>query len=182
MRVDRLILHEALRRLGLPGALGAALIAFAAGYALVAVLPARDEAARVAVQAERAQARLARIRSGAEAPPEPAGERLAAFHRSLPAQALATEAIDRIFAAAEGEQLSLARGEYALVIDPEPGLARYQILLPVRGTYPQLRRFLGAALDAVPALGLEDVDFQRKQIGDTELEARIRMTLYLSRR
>jgi hypothetical protein len=182
MRVHRLILLEAVRRLGLPGAIGAALIAVAVGYAVVAVLPARDEAARLAVQAERAEARVARIRSGAEAPPEPAAQRLDAFHRSLPEQALATEAIDRIFAAAEAERLSLSRGEYALVIDPEPGLARYQILLPVRGTYPQLRRFLGAALDAVPALGLEDIDFQRKQIGETELEGRIRMTLYLSRR
>ena len=69
-----------------------------------------------------------------------------------------------------------------MVVEPDTALARYQILLPVRATYPQLRRFLASAMGELPALGLEDLDLQRKQVADTELEGRIRMTLYLSRR
>ena len=63
----------------------------------------------------------------------------------------------------------------------DPHLARYQILLPVRGSYPQLRRFLHALLGQLPAVVVEDVEFQRKKIADTDLTGRIRMTLYLSR-
>jgi hypothetical protein len=54
-------------------------------------------------------------------------------------------------------------------------------LLPVRGSYPQLRRFLHALLGQLPAVVVEDVEFQRKKIADTDLTGRIRMTLYLSR-
>ncbi|MNP83879.1 hypothetical protein D3C76_1829530 [compost metagenome] len=51
----------------------------------------------------------------------------------------------------------------------------------MRGNYPQVRRFLHALLSELPAVVLEDVDLQRKRIADTELNGRIRLTLYLSR-
>ncbi|MNP74785.1 hypothetical protein D3C76_1717180 [compost metagenome] len=51
----------------------------------------------------------------------------------------------------------------------------------MRGSYPQLRRFMHALVNELPAVVLEDVDLQRKRIADTELTGRIRMTLYLSR-
>ncbi|MNH36700.1 hypothetical protein D3C79_975180 [compost metagenome] len=103
------------------------------------------------------------------------------FHKQLPAQPQATVAIDRIYALAKAEQITLARGEYALGVDPKTQLARYQILLPVRGSYPQIRRYVHALLGQLPALVLEDIDLQRKKIGDRELTGRLRMTLYLSR-
>ena len=182
MSIDRLTLIESVQRLGLPGAVGAALVVLAAGYALFGLVPGLEERDLAAERAQRAEARLARVQSGAEALPEPPGRQLANFHQALPAQLEATAAIDRIYAAALAEGLTLARGEYALQIDPETQHARYQILLPVRGSSPQMRRFLGAALAAVPAVALEDVEFQRKEISEPELEARVRMTLYLARR
>lgn len=181
MRLHRLTLTEFVHRLGWPGAGGLALIALAAGYALFGLLSGVEARDRAEERALRAQARLARVQSGAEPVPEPPGRQLASFHQALPAQFDATASIDRIYEAAAAEGLSLARGEYALQIDPETRLARYQILLPVRGSYPQLRRFLGSALAAVPALALDDVEFQRKDIAETQLEARVRMTLYLAR-
>lgn len=181
MRVHRLNAIEAIRRLGLPGAAGAALLVFAAAWALLVVLPGIDARERAQARAQRAEARLASVQRGEVPVSEAPARRLQDFRAGLPVQPAATQAIDRLYAAAEQEKLSLARGEYALVVEPEMALARYQILLPVRGAYPQLRRFLASALDAVPALGLEDLDLQRKQVSDTELEGRIRMTLYLSR-
>ena len=87
----------------------------------------------------------------------------------------ATVAIDRIYALAAQERITLARGEYSLGVDPKTHLARYQILLPVRGSYPQLRRFLHALLGQLPAVVVEDVEFQRKKIADTDLTGRIRL-------
>ncbi|MCY1454456.1 hypothetical protein D3C76_1876860 [compost metagenome] len=51
----------------------------------------------------------------------------------------------------------------------------------MRGSYPQIRRYVHALLGQLPALVLEDIDLQRKKIGDRELTGRLRMTLYLSR-
>ncbi|MNT78114.1 hypothetical protein D3C72_2173220 [compost metagenome] len=89
--------------------------------------------------------------------------------------------IERLYRLASAERISLARGEYALGIDPKTQLARYQIVLPVRGSYPQIRGFIKGLLKQLPTLVLEDLELQRKRIGDSELNARLRMTLYLSR-
>jgi len=181
MAVNRLILQEQLRRLGWPGAVGAALLVLAAGHGLFGLWPAWQEHRALGERVAAARERQSRIERGAELPPQGPGQQLADFHRQLPAQPAATATIERIYAVARTERLSLARGEYSLGIDPKTRLARYRILLPVRAGYPQLRRFLHTLLAEVPALVLEDVEFKRKQIQDTELEGRIRMTLYLSR-
>ncbi len=182
MRVHKLTIIEALHRLGLPGALGAILLVVAAVYGVFGLLPANEARSAAEARAARAEERLARLQRGDEPMPQTPASQLASFHQALPAQEEATAAMDRIYAAAATEGLTLARGEYQLLVEPETRLARYQILLPVRGSYLQLRRFLGAALAAVPALALDDVEFQRKEISQTTLEGRVRMTLHLSRR
>jgi len=182
MRIHRLTALEGLRRLGLPGLGGTLLLGFAVAWTAFAVLPGLDARERARAGVARAEARVAALQRGELAVVRPPSRLLQEFYAGLPAQLAATTDIDRLFAAAEAERLSLARGEYSLVVERDTELARYQILLPVRGQYPQLRRFLAGALAAVPALGLEDVDLQRKQVSETELEGRVRMTLYLSRR
>ena len=180
MRVNRLAVAEALSRLGPAGVIGSLLLVLAGLSLPFVIAPAREYAAAQDDRIAQARARLARLQSGeeAQAPETPASR----VYRALPMQQEATAAIDRIYAAAEQERIPITRGEYSLVIEPAPGLAQYQILLPVHGTYPQIRRFVATALDAVPALGLEDIALQRKKIGDASVDARLRMTLYLTRR
>lgn len=182
MAVSRLILREYLQALGWPGLLGAGCALLALALLLLAVLPgwhARTDLQQ-ALQAA-AEQRLA-IAEGRLSPPQAApGEALERFHRSLPAQLDATSAIDRLYVLAGQQRIVLARGEYALGLDPKTRLARYQILLPIRGSYPQLRRFLHALQAELPALVLEDLDVQRKRIAEPELSGRLRLTLYLSR-
>lgn len=181
MRIHNLILRESFRRLGRPGACGILLLAAALAYGLFGLWPANQALQHLEARAAAAEARLARVASGVEAAPVAPGRQLANLQQSLPAQQEATAAIDRIYATAALEGIALARGEYSLAIDPQTRLARYQILLPVRGSYPQLRRFLGAVRGELPGLVLEDIDLQRKQIAETQLDGRIRMALYLTR-
>lgn len=181
MRVPELILRERLQRLGRPGLLGGVLLLLALGHTGFGLLPAWRALAQLEQSTRQALALRERLADGRDFLPPAPGRQLDDFHQGLPAQLDATRAIDHIYLLAGNERISLARGEYALGIDPRTRLARYQILLPVRGSYPQLRRFLHGVLAEVPALVLEEVDFQRRQISDTELEGRIRMTLYLSR-
>ena len=182
MRLHPLIVMEFLRGLGVPGALGGVLLGFALVYALAGVLPASQERAAVQERVDRAQARVAAIQEGGVLPPESPARQLEDFHQALPPQGEATAAIDRLFEAAARQGLSLARGEYALLVDADTGMARYQMVMPVRASYPQLRRFLDAVLDEVPSIGLEHLELERKQIAEAELEGPIRMTLYLTRR
>ena len=180
MHVPRLILIEQARRLGWPGLVGGTLLVLALGYGLLGLLPARQALAAMDRQLAADRAQLATAVPGKPAAGAPSSQ-LDDFRRNLPAQLDATGAIDRIYGLAQEEGIALARGEYALGLDPRTRLARYQVLLPVRGSYPQLRRFLHGLQRQLPALALEEVDLQRKQIADSELEGRIRMTLYLAR-
>lgn len=181
MRIPRLIVHEYLQGLGIPGLAGLALLLVATAWALGGLLPGWQSLQHLSLQNREASAYLAKVEDGSIAPPVVPQRQLDDFRNKLPAQPQATVAIDRIYALAAQEHITLARGEYALGVDPKTHLARYQILLPVRGSYPQLRRFLHALLGQLPAVVVEDLELQRKKIGDTDLNGRIRMTLYLSR-
>jgi hypothetical protein len=181
MSVPSLILREHVQRAGLPGLAGAALLALVLAYGVFGLLPDWQSLDTLRQNSHKANAFLEQVANGTATLPVVPSQQLDEFHKGLPTQLDATTVIDRIYAMASQEKINLARGEYALGIDPKTQLARYQILLPVRGNYPQLRRFLHALLTQLPAVVVEDVDFQRKRIADTELSGRIRMTLYLSR-
>jgi hypothetical protein len=49
----------------------------------------------------------------------------------------------------------------------------------VRGGYAQIREFVAASLKAVPALALDELAFERPKISETQVQARVRLTLYL---
>ena len=182
MRVPSLLIHEAALRLGRAGLAALLVGLLALGFALASVLPQwqavralRAAEADAAVQVQR----LARGELKVQAKPEQ--QALDELRQQLPGQPEASELIERLYHLASAERISLARGEYALGVDPKTQLARYQIVLPVRGSYPQIRGFLKGLIGQLPTLVLEDLELQRKRIGDRELSGRVRMTLYLSR-
>ena len=181
MQIHKLIVHEYLQGLGVPGLAGTAMLVLALGYGLVGLLPDWESLQSLSQQTREATEYLAKVEDGSVAAPVVPQRQLDDFRSKLPSQPQATVVIDKIYALAAQERITLSRGEYSLGVDPKTHLARYQILLPVRGSYPQLRRFLHALLGQLPAVVLEDVEFQRKNIADTDLTGRIRMTLYLSR-
>ena len=177
MALNRLTLSESLRSLGLPGVAGITLLVFSLSYALSALLPLRDEVANYQAQIAAAKARAARGETGV-ADNTPAGQ-LRAFYQYLPPQPDAPEWLDKVYQAADKEKVTLLRGEYGLALDPETGIARYRILLPVKGSYRQIRGFISSALESVPSLALDDVNFEREKISESQVDARVRMTLYL---
>jgi len=181
MAIPRLIVLETLQRLGQPGLAGALLLLAALAYGLVAVLPAREELTRLQDRVARAEAALARNHDGRGSVSLVGAEPQDAFYQALPSQAEVTQWVERIYERAAAEQLALARGEYVLAPVADTRLVRYQILLPVRGDYLRLQRFIAAALAAVPGLGLESLSLQRQAIGDTQVEALVRFSLYLAK-
>jgi len=182
MRVPSLILHEYLARLGRVGcaAVLVAILALLVGVAWV--LPQWQAVRELRASEADAATEVQRVKRGElKVAVKPEQQALDSLRQQLPGQPQASELIERLYHLASAERISLARGEYALGVDPKTQLARYQIVLPVRGSYPQIRGFVQALLGQVPTLVLEDLELQRKRIGDRELNGRLRMTLYLSR-
>lgn len=87
--------------------------------------------------------------------------------------------LGKIYAAAAKHGLVLEQGEYRSAPDKTGKLMRYQVTLPVKGSYVQVREFIDAVLTDVPVAALDDVGFKRETVGATNLEARIKFTLFL---
>lgn len=169
-------LRSAVHELGRVGGLGVALLAGAGGFYAAAVLPAQQQA----LELQERRAALAARTAGAH------GHRaldrrgdVDRFVARFPPLAKAPDALRRLYAIAGDERLALLQGRYRLSEDRVLGLARYGISLPVRGTYPQIRRFIGRTLDEIPEISLEQVVFQREQVGEGAVEAKIGFTLHL---
>lgn len=106
--------------------------------------------------------------------------RLDRFHAGFPALDGLAGALAALDAAARDAGVPLRAAEYRLEQRADAGtLARYRIALRTAGDYVQLRAFLGQALERMPYLALDDVQFRRA--GEAALEAELRLSLYLRR-
>ena len=169
----------AAERLGWPGVLGLGLLVFIAGFYFSAFRPEQmrveDLRKQVAKLADR------RTRAAAEEP-KTASEKLNAFYGYLPPSNQIADLLEKIYGAADRQKLRLEQGEYRAVKDNVTKLTHYQVMLPVRGTYPQVRKFVAAALAEVPNLSLESIQFERQKIGDATVDAKVKLVLYLGPR
>lgn len=156
------------------------LAAFDVAFYYSTVAPALQEQARLRTEASKLHAALEEspVRDAAGSG-DPEAD-LAAFYAALARPANAPELLRRLHRTAQVHGLRLEQGEYRPLPDPGGKLARYQILLPAKGTYPEVRRFLVQAGREIPGLSLDGISFQRQKIGEEALQAQIKFTLFLS--
>jgi hypothetical protein len=159
--------------------------AYAVG-ALQAQQAAHDAQAVRAAATAAARAGVARVAATAPvsmAPaPVSAADNLAAFYGALGERRYAEQQVKTLFGLAAKSGLSLAQGEYKSAYDRNAQVWTYQVNLPVRGSYAAIWQFAFGALRAIPFASLDDIGFRRDAIGDPQVEARLRLTLYLSDR
>ena len=116
----------------------------------------------------------------AAVPPATASENLARFYAALGQQRHAEQQVKLLFDLAAKNGLVLAQGEYKSGYDKAGRIATYQVSLPLKGSYAAVWQFALQALRAMPFASLDELSFRREQIADPTLEARVRLTLYLS--
>lgn len=148
-----------------------------------AVLPLRANVTDLRMEAEHLRVRVA-TRRVADKHQDPGGQ-LREFYRFFPdgeatvdGDAMA-DVMARIYEAAAQENLVLEHGEYQLSPTQEGGLLRYDLTLPIKGSYPKLRRFIVKVLQDNRSLALEGVSFSRQAVIEIGVSAQVRMTLYL---
>ena len=111
--------------------------------------------------------------------PKTASESLTQHVQAIPTAGDVNLAMTRFYQAAEKQQIFLYQGEYHIVRYKYINLAAYEIELPVKASYPQLRRFINQALSDIPNLALESIEFKRQKVDEPTLEAQLKFTLYL---
>lgn len=165
-------------RLGWPGVLGLGLLAFCAGFYLSTVRPGAQRIAQTRSQIVSLDD--LRARAAGEQPPS-AREQLSAFYGFFPPPGRTADSLGKIFAMAEQQALALEQGDYRVVKESTGALTHYQLVLPLKGTYPQIRKFVAAVLRQQPNVALDGVQFERRKVGDASVDARIRFVMYLGR-
>ncbi|MEQ1668574.1 MAG: type 4a pilus biogenesis protein PilO [Sulfuriferula sp.] len=168
-----------LRRIGWPGMLAIGILAMCPAFYFSAISSeqARLTAARHSAVSLHKQLVLAgKSVKVAVLSPE---DRLAAFYQEFPTEGCSPQLLEKLVVLASNHGLSLNDGEYKTTQDKVGKLVRYQMTLPVQGEYPQIRKFLAALPTELPAIALENVQFERPKIADPRVEAKIRLVLYL---
>lgn len=158
------------------GAVGVAFV-FAVIFFLVAVLPAqkeRDRARRLYQQEERDQELEMRRQAASQA----AGDRLAL--PIMPSGRTLPQWLSRMFAIARELNVVLDIGEYRYSHGKDEPFGRYQIEVPMNADYPTLRVFLAKVMNEMPFIALDDLSISRGEVSGAVVEARVKMTLFLS--
>lgn len=104
---------------------------------------------------------------------------LQAFYQFLPAESEAAALVAAMFATADAQGITLDQAQYDLVRDQTASVSRYQIILPLHGRYPDIRRFVIALLNDMPALAVNELSFKREDVLSQEVDARLRLTIFL---
>jgi hypothetical protein len=87
--------------------------------------------------------------------------------------------INEVVQSAAEHAVEISGTEYRLVREKDLKLARYEMLVPVRGKYSQVRGFIADALRAVPPMALVDVAIKREGVESELLDANLKFNLYL---
>lgn len=167
-------------RIGPVGMVGIGLLMASGAYYAFLLPEQRQVLAQVKEESERLRRDYLRAAEAARAGRPDTRQALARFYARLQPIDQAGGLLQAIQAAAADHGLAAGAAEYKLVKDKNAGaLAEYQVLLPLKGSYRQLRGFVGQVLAQVPGAALTDFHVRRETIASPELEARLRFTLYL---
>lgn len=106
-------------------------------------------------------------------------EELGEFYKYFPPEKSSPHWLGKLVGIAGKYGLSLNHGEYVVTRDRVGQMTSFRITLPVQGKYTQIRKFLNAVNSEIPNMALENVQFERKDILDTNVQVKVRLLLYL---
>jgi hypothetical protein len=151
------------------------LLALAAAVLFLASsVPTGSENRTLAIRAAQAEAASRDARK-----PKSAATEAIDFDRFFKRPERETDWLRKVHDLAGRQGIALNQASYATVAEPDLGLVRYQITLPVQATYPQVRRLVASLLNEIPVLALESVTFERKEPSAPVVDAQLKLTLFL---
>jgi len=167
--------------LGWPGILGLGLLVFVCGFYFSTLRSEETRLGDLRQQIAKAREQRAAPANDSGAPTTPS-DKLTAFYGFFPRPADLPDLLGKVFAAGKGQGLQLEHGEYRVVKDNAGGLTQFQLTLPVRGTYPQIRKFVDGAMAEVSTLSLDSIQYDRQKVGDAMVDAKIKLVVYLGKK
>jgi hypothetical protein len=148
------------------------LLAGAAAFYALAVQPlkARDEALK-----EELSRQAPRAGAGA---PDSTADKVAAVYDFLRTHEQTTDWLAKLHGIGAATGVHMKSATYRT--QPTAGrIVRYEMVLPVAGTYPQIRDFLTRALAEIPVMSIDQLTLKRETRNAAPLQAELRITLHM---
>jgi Type II secretion system (T2SS), protein M subtype b len=156
--------------LGRSGLLAVLLLALALSFHTLVVQPLRAKNAGL-------EASISRQAPG---PVARTGQKLEKLYDTLGREETATDWLAKLYAISKATGVEMQSANYKTdAAEKGSRIERYEITLPVSGTYAQLRDFLGRALAEIPVLSLDQINLRREHRREAEIQAELRLTLHL---
>jgi len=171
-------------RLGAIGKIGLGLLVATSIYFFSAVLPQESILQKLKERAEtlQIQALSKQTPGDTEIGKKMSGDQaLQAFYDFFPRIDSSPFWIRELVRISKKQGVELSSSEYRLINENDARLARYEMILPVKGRYPQIRAFMADALETVPAMAISAIAIKRESVTSEKLEARFEINLYLNK-
>ena len=160
-----------LMRVGPVGLAGSGLMLAAALAGLVLLLPGHRSLMELRTELTRAgHSRLAA---------DPGDKSPQQFAAALPAREQIPALLGLVLMQATDAGIVLPQGRYTFSPATSNRLSRYSFEFPVKADYGKIRKFIDKSLLAIPALGLDKLHVERKNVGDTEVNADVGFVIYM---
>jgi Tfp pilus assembly protein PilO len=148
-------------------------VALAAQFVLLPILQEKTQVI---------QRSLADLQTGSQTSPH--AHELAARYKSFRSQLAKTDErgalLKLLFKTGSDAGITLSQAEYQWRADAACGCLAMQMVLPIKGGYVPIRRFLDNVLVSLPAVSLDEISFRRSTVKASGIEAQLRLTLYFA--
>ncbi len=170
-------------RLGTPGKIGIGLLVVSGIYFFSAVAPQETMLQQLKERADTLQIQAQKPATvDAEAGKKMTGDQaLQAFYDFFPMIDSSPFWIRELVRIAKKHNVELSSSEYRLINEQDARLARYEMVLPIRGSYAQIRAFIADALESVPAIAISAIAIKRDVVSSDRLELRLEINLFLNK-
>ena len=166
-------------RLGPVGKMGVGLFAAAAVFYLAAVLPQNSTVSELKERADTMQVQIS-AQNGTGPERRIGGDQaLQIFYDFFPRVDSSPFWVRELVRIAKKNGVEMNSSEYRLVHENNARLARYEMILPIRGRYPQIRSFIADSLQDIPPLAIAGMVIKRENVETEQLEVRLEINLFL---
>ena len=158
--------------LGITG-LAALLLFAAAGAFMTFVLQPLKEQNRVL------ESRAGMVRDAVPGQAGNATAKVGAVYEYLNKTESTTDWLAKLYAIGAATGVELQSASYKTQDTPGTRLERYEIVLPLTGSYTQMRDFLKRSLAEIPVLSLDQISLKRENRREGTVQAELRLTLHM---
>lgn len=120
-----------------------------------------------------------------DTPPQQNLEDISRFYKQFPTAEALPSALATINKISNQHKLALNSGDYKFSKVKEKNelgdkkLTKYEVILPIKGQYPQIRAFINQVLQQLPALALLDMQLRRENTENPTIDARLVFVIFV---